>query len=72
MTITLEYNPRQQGAKSLLKGILDSGFFKQVEVSASKEEPLYNPEFVNMIKEAQAEPKIRLTQELKKKYFGDL
>ena len=75
MAILLEFDSRQKVAHSLLQLMLDSGFVRKIEsigtVSKSKE-PRYNPEFVKMIKEAHAEPKTRLTPELKKKYFGDL
>ena len=70
MTVTLEYNNQQKGAKSLLQGILDSGFFKKVKTPTKKENPFYDPEFVKSLEKIRKEANVRFTPELQKEMFG--
>jgi hypothetical protein len=66
-TITLEYNARAKGVKNILDGLLELGVFK---VKPTENEETYHPEFVKMIKEADAAPKKAMSLDEIKKRLG--
>ena len=66
-TVTLEYNPRAKGVKNILDGLLELGIFK---IKSTEKEEVYNPEFVKMIKEADAAPKKAMSLDEIKKRLG--
>jgi len=66
-TITLMYNARTKGVKNILNGLLELGIF---EVKPTEKEETYNPEFVKMIKEADAAPKKTMSLDEIKKRLG--
>jgi transcription initiation factor IIE alpha subunit len=66
-TITLEYNARTKGIKDILNGLLELGVFT---VKSTRKEEKYNPEFVRMIKEADAAPKTAMSLDDIKRRLG--
>jgi len=64
-TVTLEYNSRAKGVQNILDGLLELGVFK---IKSVEKEETYDPEFVKMIKEADASPKKAMSlDEIKKR-----
>ena len=66
-TVTLEYNSRARGVQNILDGLLELGVFK---LKPDEKEETYNPEFVKMIKEADAAPKKAMSLDEIKKRLG--
>jgi len=65
-TITLEYNSRAKSVQNILDGLLALGVLKV----KSDEVETYNPEFVKMIKEADAAPKKAMSLDEIKERLG--
>ncbi|MCQ2959560.1 MAG: hypothetical protein MJ198_05155 [Bacteroidales bacterium] len=65
-TITLEYDARNSNVKKFLDVILATNFFKV------KSGENYNKDFVKKIKDAEKGKKYVFSEEMEKKYFGNL